>query len=157
MSKYIVQCPVCCGSFHEMTKSFDKNRPANGAMFTLRKEYKAAGWESFPEHDNTEYANVVCPSCGACYLDSNGRVIRPQLAKKVEAPADIPTDTPPDTTPAETGSFLGEVIATIKKLNPDDPAHWTIANKPDARVLTDLLNKRVTAKLRDEAWGKVQA
>lgn len=78
MKKYNVQCPVCCGSFHETTNRFQKDRPARGDMFTLRREQKEAAWSAFPEYDTTEYADICCPSCGAGYLDSEGQVIRLQ-------------------------------------------------------------------------------
>ncbi|MCP4493249.1 MAG: hypothetical protein GY820_38995 [Gammaproteobacteria bacterium] len=76
MKVYEVQCPSCCGTFHKTTDKFDKDRPANGAMFRLNKQCRNAAWESFPEYDSTEYANVVCPSCGTQYLDALGKVIR---------------------------------------------------------------------------------
>ncbi len=152
MKKYDVQCSTCCGSFHATTKKFSKDGPANGSMFKLKQEYVTAGWESFPEYDTTEYADVVCPSCGGAYLDSSGRVIRLQEVKE---------EVPPDISPVKGTTSGGEteiedIIAVIKTLNSNDEAHWTNAGLPDARVLTDLLNKRVTAKLRDEAWAIIQ-
>lgn len=103
MQKYDVQCPSCCGTFHETRRNFDNTVPAHGAMFKLKDGPKKHGWSSFPEYDTTEYYDVCCPSCGAGYLDHNGRVIRlnatrvwnvPEIAKVVEEPGDEMSEGP---------------------------------------------------------------
>lgn len=76
MIKYDVVCPLCCGIFHETNGRFRKDVPAKGDMFDTKPHVKDAGWSTFPPYDTTEYANIVCPSCDAQYLDDSGRVIR---------------------------------------------------------------------------------
>ena len=78
MIKYDIHCPVCCGVFHETTGRYRDDRPATGDMFDSKQEIKDAGWTTFPQYDSTEYGDINCPSCGAMYLDSMGRVQRKQ-------------------------------------------------------------------------------
>lgn len=47
-----------------------------------------------------------------------------------------------------------EVIEAIGKLTPGDESHFTKSGSPDATVLTEMLSKKVSAELRDEAWAE---
>jgi hypothetical protein len=76
MKKYDVLCPFCCGTFLETNGKYSEEKPANGSMFDVKQQVLDAGWTVFPLYDTTEYANVVCPSCQQCLLDSHGMIVR---------------------------------------------------------------------------------
>jgi len=114
-TKYKIQCVSCCAVCHETTPLFNKDKMATGEMFTLKQEFKDHGWSGFPEYDNTSYPDIVCPSCGMCYCDSTGRIIRLQedgehevTCKVVEEQVEEEgteekTDVFPEFTPGEDG------------------------------------------------------
>lgn len=47
-----------------------------------------------------------------------------------------------------------ELIEAINGLEVNE-ANFTTSGKPDAKVLTDILNKKVSASLRDEVWAEM--
>lgn len=51
---------------------------------------------------------------------------------------------------------LEHIVTAIGELDQDDESLWTKGNKPDATVLSDKLNHKVSAAVRDEAWLKFQ-
>ena len=51
---------------------------------------------------------------------------------------------------------LEAVIAKIGELDPNDEKAFTNGGKPDATVLGDLLNRKVPAAERDQAWAEFQ-
>lgn len=55
------------------------------------------------------------------------------------------------------GEFdIEAAIAAIGKLGPKDEKAFTNGGKPDATVLADMLDTKVTAKQRDAAWTEFQ-
>jgi hypothetical protein len=84
MKKYDISCPMCCGTFHETTEHYTNKTMANGSMLTALQHIRDAGWSTFPEYDSTDAADLVCPSCGAQYCDSMGKLIRMQENGEVE-------------------------------------------------------------------------
>ncbi len=52
---------------------------------------------------------------------------------------------------------IGEIIDTIKSLDPDDDAAWLKSGKPNPARLKSLVGYDVTAAERDEAWDAVQS
>ncbi|MGF7175850.1 hypothetical protein [Azospirillum doebereinerae] len=51
---------------------------------------------------------------------------------------------------------VDRILAAIGKLDPENPAHFTKAGKPEVKALSDLLGVEITAKQRDDAWAAVQ-
>lgn len=51
------------------------------------------------------------------------------------------------------GLSQAQIVEAIAKLEPGNEKHWTKGNLPDANVLSDLLNARVSAAERDAAWA----
>lgn len=100
VQKYDVQCQRCCGTFHETTEKFDPLVAANGTMFKLKQQYRDAGWSSFPQYPDTQYENIVCPSCGAGYLDNKGIALRLNPTKEFFNVPDVHKEAGDDT-PAE--------------------------------------------------------
>jgi hypothetical protein len=76
MLRYDIICPMCGGIFHETNENFRQNIPANGSMFRKKQEIIDAGWSTFPEYADTEYADIICPGCDGAYLDSTGHVLK---------------------------------------------------------------------------------
>lgn len=52
---------------------------------------------------------------------------------------------------------MDDIVNAIGDLDDDEPEHWTKSGKPDASVLSKLLDHPVSAAERDEAWEKYQA
>lgn len=70
-----VFCQWCQGSYFLTTTHYTPDRPSNGAMFALKKEYREAGWSSFPEHDGMMYGDLECPQCNGPLCESDGVVV----------------------------------------------------------------------------------
>jgi len=68
-----VICPQCKGKFHETTNQYDPSIPANGSMFRLKEPWRSWRWSSFPGQPFCKGGDIVCPQCGAKYLDDKGR------------------------------------------------------------------------------------
>lgn len=64
-----------------------------------------------------------------------------------DPPADLPEPADP----------LEDLVDVIAALDSEDPAHYTEGGKPDARVLSDLVNRRVSAAERDAAFARFKA
>ncbi len=45
-----------------------------------------------------------------------------------------------------------EIIAVIAEMDPKDEEQFTEGGKPDAKYITSVLGKRISAAQRDEAW-----
>lgn len=67
-----------------------------------------------------------------------GEIIKDISTDEVEEPPPHPTQ--------------ADIIAAIAQINPDDESLWTADNKPTVEVLEDLLDKKITAEQRDEAF-----
>lgn len=49
------------------------------------------------------------------------------------------------------------LMEAIKSFDPEDESKWTEDGAPDANVLSDVLNRQVSAAERDVAWAQVQS
>jgi uncharacterized Zn finger protein (UPF0148 family) len=65
-----VVCPSCHGIYHETTDAFDKSKRLNGSMFHAKQIVKTMRWYSFAEKVTTGPGDLVCPQCGAPYIDA---------------------------------------------------------------------------------------
>jgi hypothetical protein len=124
MKKYDVQCPHCCGTFHETTPFFKLGVPVKGHMLTSKPHVKDAAWSTFPEYDSTEYQDIICPSCSQAYLNSLGMVIR--LVETGEWPE---PELPRIKTAAE---LMDEAMAEYEPEVPNHPTYNAVdeANAP---------------------------
>lgn len=70
-------CSACGDCYHMvLADRYDPNSRPNGTWFRLLKFYRDNAWPSFPTNDPavTE-AGLVCPGCGAPYLNVHGRTL----------------------------------------------------------------------------------
>jgi len=49
-----------------------------------------------------------------------------------------------------------KIVDVIKTLDPEDQAHFTASNKPDAKMLSEKVGFNVSAKWRDAIWAELQ-
>jgi len=72
----------------ETTEDYTDDKPANGSMFRLKEQYRNAGWGCFPLYDNSEYAEITCPSCEGALLTGAGKIVRliKEKKEKVQCP-----------------------------------------------------------------------
>lgn len=54
----------------------------------------------------------------------------------------------------ESNTLVELVVFAIESLDKDNEEYWT-AGKPKTDILSDLVGERVSAKVRDEAWERV--
>lgn len=52
--------------------------------------------------------------------------------------------------------FGDPLLNAIRDLETEVPANWTQDGRPDARALSEILKRNVSANERDEAWAKYQ-
>ncbi|MCK9246670.1 MAG: hypothetical protein M0P11_06925 [Anaerolineaceae bacterium] len=55
------------------------------------------------------------------------------------------------------GVTQAQIVDAIGKLEPGNDKQWTKGNLPDANYLSDVLNHKISAAERDEAWKAFQA
>lgn len=77
MSKNDVICPGCGGAYHEVNDEYTADRPANATMFTLKEQWRDAGWSDFPKDESVGYGNLTCPNCETPYCTDAGHLVHP--------------------------------------------------------------------------------
>jgi hypothetical protein len=70
-----------------------------------------------------------------------------------------PANQPPETINKETKAkaHLEKIVVAIDELDPNSKKDFTEQGKPDANVLADILDAKVSAADRDKAWKIYQA
>ncbi len=59
--------------------------------------------------------------------------------------------------PSDDDLSVDDVIAAIRRLDPNNPEHYTKSGKPQTDALSESLGREVSAKLRDKAFAQVES
>lgn len=104
-----------------------------------------------PTLDRTKPFGIIDPPHNGWRYEQNGSYFDTSEAFVCSSGNDGPAQS------AGTGGpSLKSVVLAIKTLEPGNPDHWTDDGKPDANELSDILDARVSAALRDKAWETVK-
>ncbi len=97
------------------------------------------------DHDHIRYAlgsEIALSDAVAAPLLALGAIERTTAATNVEVEMDDVDDA---------------IVATIGRLDPDDPNHFTRSGAPQVGALETLLDRNITSAERDAAWATYQA
>ncbi|UTV30165.1 HI1506-related protein [Photobacterium atrarenae] len=112
--------------------------------------YRRAGMAFKPGENIIPENSITCSQLAMLQADPRLAVLGTDGAVTQADPAD-----------GASGAVVQEpvsdgLIAAIGKLEPDNPDHFTTANKPQVDALEKLVGRSVTASERDDAWEDFQ-